>query len=568
MRNTWLLAWAMFRGIQWGGGIGARRTRKINLGRVGNLILAMVMAGYFVTLAVLGVRSVYPLLAPAGMQSALPSLVISLLSLLTFLFGVMYAISVYYHASDVDKLLPLPLRPGQIVLAKFLTTLLYEYILVWLLGLPALITYGVLEGAGALFYFRALVILLFLPVTPLALASVLVILLMRFAPAARNKDRFNMVANIGIMAVTLLLVFGMQRLQSLSGPDLITALAHNAAALARVTAGVFPGSAFAAAALADSAGRGLTLDLPGFLLICAASVALLLLCARAFYFKGVMGVGASFARQRALSRTEVASFAASGSAFWLYVLKEFRILLRTPIFFMNNLLMNLLFPVFFLAPLLLSTTGDTVELKAALVSLRAAAFAPGAIAGPIVLGGLASVVIFICGTHGITASAISRDGSSAYFMKIIPMSYRAQVYAKVMTGVLVSAVPGVIVLVAAGVVLRPPLWFVPLLIVTLAAALVLPNLAGILFDLRRPKLDWIDEQKAVKQNMNVLYTMGIAAMAGALAVVPPLLLQLRYQAAATPYSYALVVVYLLLADGWLYWLVRRSASRDLRAMQA
>ena len=568
MKKMILLAWTMFRGTQWGGGATSARKRRLNLGRVGNLLLMLFVAVYVIGLVTAAVYGIYGPLSSAGIQSVIPALVVSVISIVTFLFGAMYAMSVYYHASDVDKILPLPFTPGQIIFAKFLTTLLYEYLLVILAAVPALITYGVLNGNGAAYYVWLVLTAAALPVTPLALSSVLVVLLMRFSPAARNKDRFNMISNILIMAVTLGIVFGLQSVQRLEGADLAAILANGTADIARVTAGIFPGSSIAATALADPAAAGAILQMAGFLLIGVAAVVLLMLCARMFYLKGVMGVGASFARRRKMTTDELQAFAVSGSALRTYALKDLRILLRTPIYFLNNVLMNFLFPLFFIGPVILTMGNEGVGLGQMREAVRTACFGADAFAAPIALGVISAAAIFVCGMNGITASAISREGSCAYVMKYIPMPYRAQIWAKILVGVLISIFPGLILLVMGIVLLTPPAWFLLPMLFVVAGALLIPNLMGILFDLRWPKLTWTDEQKAVKQNLNVLYTMVISLAAAALAVVPAILIYLNLGAGWTPLSYAAVLGFPLLADIALLMIIQRSGPRMLRAMQA
>jgi ABC-2 type transport system permease protein len=56
----------------------------------------------------------------------------------------------------------------------------------------------------------------------------------------------------------------------------------------------------------------------------------------------------------------------------------------------------------------------------------------------------------------------------------------------------------------------------------LAAAwlpVLLTCLTGLLIDLHNPKLDWDSEQKAVKQNVNLLYNMLAAVIPGVLTFV-------------------------------------------------
>jgi ABC-2 type transport system permease protein len=66
----------------------------------------------------------------------------------------------------------------------------------------------------------------------------------------------------------------------------------------------------------------------------------------------------------------------------------------------------------------------------------------------------------------------------------------------------------------------PPVWFVLVCLATVPGAILFPNVTGIIFDLYMPKIKWDNEQKAVKQNMNVLYGMLTAsAMVAVVAII-------------------------------------------------
>ena len=58
-------------------------------------------------------------------------------------------------------------------------------------------------------------------------------------------------------------------------------------------------------------------------------------------------------------------------------------------------------------------------------------------------------------------------------------------------------------------------------------ALIFPALTGIIIDIKRPKLTWDNEQKAVKQNLNVLINMVIAIIGGILVIVPIIIINLN-----------------------------------------
>jgi hypothetical protein len=60
--------------------------------------------------------------------------------------------SSFYFSKDVESLLPLPLKPRQIVGAKFLAVAAYEYLITAAIFLPIMIIYGIKSASGVLFY--------------------------------------------------------------------------------------------------------------------------------------------------------------------------------------------------------------------------------------------------------------------------------------------------------------------------------------------------------------------------------------------------------------------------------
>ncbi len=358
---------------------------------------------------------------------------------------------------------------------------------------------------------------------PLCLASILVLLIMRFTPLARNKDRFNMVAGILAMLLAFGFVFGTQSMAGFDELDLAQMNSSGSESVARLTTAVFPGTFLPSARLTmadttrQSAARppavGRVRRRPSDFRL-----------ARLLYFKGVIGVGTSAAKRRRLTSAELSQAGRSGSAFWTYWLKDVRILVRTPVFFMNNVLMNFLWPVFFVLPMLAGAGGESDS--GALI-----AFARGFLADPQGKGAAWSIAVcfavacFISGTNGITESALSREGETFYIMKIIPMSWWRQVLAKVSAGMAFSLAGTLLPLLLAAAILRPPAWLVLSWLAVLPGGILMPNLGGIFFELFWPKLHWEHEQKAVKQNLNVLYGMALALLLAALLAVPPLVLR-------------------------------------------
>ncbi|HPM00289.1 MAG TPA: hypothetical protein PLS45_10430, partial [Bacillota bacterium] len=75
----------------------------------------------------------------------------SISSLTIFFFGIFYVMSVFYFSKDIESLLPLPLKPSEILAAKFTVAMLYEYLTEAIFLGPILIGYGIASKAGLLY---------------------------------------------------------------------------------------------------------------------------------------------------------------------------------------------------------------------------------------------------------------------------------------------------------------------------------------------------------------------------------------------------------------------------------
>jgi len=222
--------------------------------------------------------------------------------------------------------------------------------------------------------------------------------------------------------------------------------------------------------------------------------------------------------------------------------------------------MNFLFPLFLAIPILGAGTQDE-DIRQLQVLVQGLVDGTDPRAAPVFLAIVFGLVVFVNGTNGIAESALSREGSQFYIMKILPMSYSRQIAAKLAVAMALGLAGTGISLVLLFVVLRLPLWLFALCVLTIPGALLLPNLSGIIFELYWPKLHWDNEQKAVKQNMNVLYGMVAALIIAGLAIAPVIVFELPLPVAAI----ILFVLPLLVAFG-LILVLRRLIPLRMRAI--
>lgn len=464
-----------------------------------------------------------------------------------FLFGIFYVVSVLYHAKDIEILMALPLRPYQILGAKFLTLVVYEYIVESFMLLPILVAFGIKSGANVLYYVYSAVLFFFVPVIALSMAGIIVMIVMRFTGFGKNKQAFKFVGGIIALVLAIGVNVAIQGSVTNISQEQLIAIASGQTSLVSVISNIFPGIIFAANTLIYSSAMSGLVNMFLFIL-CSVVAALVFVGIGQFvYLKGVAGVTETSAKRKEI--TDIGSKTASTPVVKAYVKKEIRLLFRSPIAFLNCVLMNFLWPIILFIPLL-SGGGDMSMINEFVSQMDTG----------LLLAIIVGASAFVSSVNAITSTAISREGKSLYFTKYIPVPMQNQLAAKVITGMIISTI-GVVFLMIAAVVVGVNIITVLVAFIISIGVVAVSSMAGMLIDVANPKLEWMNEQQAIKQNVNVLFHMLIGILIAAIAVVPVLVFHMSIVAASI-YN---VVVFALLLLIFLN-LIRNYATSKLENM--
>ncbi len=500
MHKIWVLTKIMLKG----GGSSDDKKKK---SRVWLVLLLLFAFGSFAFSVMFMTFGLYDLLSTMGSAEAILPLAFGATSMVIFFFGIFYVVSVMYHANDVQIMLGLPLRPYEILGAKLTTLIVYEYIFEAFILLPMLVAYGIKSGADIFYILYSTVLFALLPIIALVMAAIIVMLVMRFTRFGKNKQVFNFVG--GILALGLAIGFNIAIQTSVNdlSADQILALTTGQSSLTVLLSRIFPGIGFAANALISSASLAGLWNLLLFVVCAAAAVALFLGFGQLLYFKGLAGVTEAAAKRKSLSSQELDKSTASTPVARAYVMKELRLLVRSPIAFLNCVLMNFLWPVLIIVMLI--GGGQLETLKPYIETMNSG----------LLIAILVGFGAFISSANAITSTAISREGKTLYFTKYIPVSMSKQLTAKAMSGILLSGV-GILFLSVVAVFLGTGIITAVIAFVLGIVTTVASSFAGLIIDAARPKLSWMNEQQAIKQNMNVMLHMLLGVLFAAVIIVP------------------------------------------------
>ncbi len=413
-------------------------------------------------------------------------------AVIIFLFSIFAIPSVYYFSKDIDHLLVLPIKPEVILTSKLAVCIVYEYLFAAAVLVPMYISFILQIGFSFLSFLCFLIIFFTLPIYPLVLSSVLTMVIMRFVPFFNNRDRFNLIGGIIVVAAALGLSFWMQTMETEDMSAVLMALMDGNNSLMQFGTMLFP---FVPSA-ALSCFHGDLLQLLLYLGITAISLVVFLICGKLLYFKGAIG-GSETSHSRHTFDQKQLSESRHHSVFRTYLIKEFKILFRTPVFFTNCVLTALLMPIILTVAVYTSLQG--MDLRA-FITPQLLESIPNLWCYVLVISFL--VGSFMGGINMISSTAISREGTNAYFMKFIPVPVETQAFAKAACGIIISAVSGWLLLIPLHLVLSYPIYLDLIFVAGSLVSVIMTNLFGILIDLLRPKLVWEQEAAAVKQNLN------------------------------------------------------------------
>lgn len=490
-------------------------------------------------------------LMPSGAGQNAAELFLQLLSVFSFIFGLNVIFSVFYFSGDIENLLPLPLRPFQIIASKFTAALISESVMEFILIIAVFAGYIIASGVPFYAWLIAVFATLTLPIVPLAYCAVICMLVMLLTGFIKNKDTVNKLTGFLTFAVVIGLVAAVSTSGGLDAEHLVTALSDPHNALLGFLNAIFPHVHLATSAMVNNT----AVNLLFYLGINVLAVALFLLIAEAIYLPTAADVSRS-ASGRKTDPKKSLSVLRQHRPCVTYLKKEFRLLFRTPAYFMNCVLINLIWPLFLYLVYVLQ--GKTNFLESFIDNIHHGREETVLL---FVLG-VSAVSVLVTAANCIASSAITREGKHFAFMKYIPLSYMAQLNVKALVSILISGVGMIVYVIAAALYLGLGIKLTLLCVVISLLSVVFTTYFGIFMDSVNPKLVWDSELNALRGNYNIFFNMAIIMLLEALTCAGAYL-AFRFTSIGALLLIVLLVIFLMVLVAVSYLLCTTKAVQNL-----
>ena len=431
------------------------------------------------------------------------SIFIGLILLITIGFtlfqSIFSSINVLYFTNDSEYILPLPLKPSEIILSRTIVILVMEYFVELIVSVVPLIIYGVLTNMGIMYYVTMCIALLLIPILPVVLVSTIVMVVMSFSKLFRNKNKFQIIATVIVLIFSIVLGMAFSTVDGEITDEQMMQMIMQANSMVDLIKGYFPTLNTLTTALTSTSLFEVTIAILETIGMSVIALIIYLFIAENIYLKGLVGNLFSGNSKKAKVDLNKNNFKNS-KLYKSYVGKEFKILLRNPIFLMQCFIPAILIPILMIGIVALNFRGIPADQLQEVTSLI-----PNNTI--VVVSVILGIIQFFYMFSYISITAISRDGENAVFMKYVPISLYKQYIYKIVPNFIMNIFTVIITLALLQFILRMPIITLLIILVISMIMNALQSILMLIIDLKKPKLNWDSEYAVVKQNMNLMYPM-------------------------------------------------------------
>lgn len=484
-------------------------------GTDGKLKTGKLVGGVFIALAYLMILGMvvglefllFEGLKAIGQPELLLSMALTVVMAGMVFMSFFYVLTSLYYGRDTSFLASLPVTSRTVFGTKLTEILLGETGIASLALLPAIILYGLHVQAGAGYYVSALLVALTSAMIPVAVVTLLATLIVKLTGGSRHRDAVMMIYSVLIMVVVLTIEFSvMGRIPEDAGMAYFVQLMLDRQMLMRQVAQAFPPSWWAMQGLMGNAG-----SLLGYLACAVGAYGMVWLLMGGGYLSRTLSLTENTVRRRARKRGEIRPHRPLTTLF----LREWREILRTPVYAYNCLTGCIIMPLMLVG--MYFGGREAADADSLSVMLAVVQGMLSQVPQAYLFLGLVAVITFVCCINPAVDTAVSREGGRHMLSRMLPVSTRTQLQAKLLMGMtvnLISALVGAVMFIC-----MLPSFTTVILLALLFSQVTNWGLSSfsLALDAARPKFHWRNEMQAIKQNGNIALGMLISFL---LLIVP------------------------------------------------
>lgn len=477
-----------------------KETKKINKKSVFVwLILIVSLALFYIS------NEIIKALVSSGYPEVFLSIYFLVLAIFIMFQTILVCTNIFYFSKDIELILPFPIKPVNLLIAKFNTLICTLYVSEAIFGIIPICIYGMLTHSTLLFYIYAVLIFIFFPVFLALVLSIIMMFVMKISKFIKNKETFQTI--ITLLLVTSIFIVEYNVINNIFIQNKEIEIVENNFQIAdkliefnnriETSNKLFLVINPAVKVLKNSNLQNI-FEIIKIILIDFITFIIFIFIGKKTYLKDILK-NTSYLIKTSNKGINLYKKCKKNIIFKAYIKKEFKNLFRNSMVFMQCVypMIISLITVIIISIILLPKLNEILnnpDIKQLIGNLE---FDLSIVY--IILSGIQ--VLFMISPASLTS--ISRDGKNAGFMKYIPISYFRQILYKGLPQIFINSI-SVIIIIGILYCAFPSIGIVNVLLVFISSMIlnVLNSYSMIIVDLLNPKLEWDSEYEILKQNNN------------------------------------------------------------------
>lgn len=477
-----------------------KETKKINKRSVFVwLILIVSLALFYIS------NEIIKALVSSGYPEVFLSIYFLILAIFIMFQTILVCTNIFYFSKDIELILPFPIKPVNLLIAKFNTLICTLYVSEAIFGIIPMCIYGILTHSTLLFYIYVVLIFIFFPIFLALVLSIIMMFIMKISKFIKNKETFQTI--ITLLLVTSIFIVEYNVINNIFIQNKEIEIVENNFQIAdkliefnnkiETSNKLFLVINPAVKVLKNSNLQNI-FEIIKIILIDFITFIIFIFIGKKTYLKDILK-NTSYLIKTSNKGINLYKKCKKNIIFKAYIKKEFKNLFRNSMVFMQCVypMIISLITVIIISIILLPKLNEVLnnpDIKQLIGNLE---FDLSIVY--IILSGIQ--VLFMISPASLTS--ISRDGKNASFMKYIPISYFRQILYKGLPQIFINSI-SVIIIIGILYYAFPSIGIVNVLLVFISSMILnaLNSYSMIIVDLLNPKLEWDSEYEILKQNNN------------------------------------------------------------------
>lgn len=455
--------------------------------KISMFVLTIIILGYL--MFAVGLYSY--LMAKPLSQMNLTYIVIALFYIIAVFVSFMSSINksqgMLFMSRDNDMLFAMPIKKHIILTVRIIRLILFEYIWIAIIMLPTLAVYAYFESPGALFYIISFIMLTLLPVIPMVIGCIFGYIIQTISSYFRSKNMIQIILMIALTIGIFTFSFSLQKIIPkiiANAKDIFEMLSKIYYPLGIYISNIFKLNIF---------------NISIYIFINIVVFAAFIYIFSIKYFKIISKLGET----HALSNYKMKTLNSS-SVFKSLIVKELKKYFSSAIYVMNTMFGPVIFLISSIYVGYKGEQGLITMLSQGSNGIPTSAITSMSSYIPIVV---IMFAMFCVITSSITASSISIEGKTFWFLKSMPISTNKILLSKIVTNIIIILPTILIGAVIYIIKLKFTMFYATVLIATCVILMLFTAVSGLLMNLMFPNMNAANDTVVVKQSISSIISM-------------------------------------------------------------